>query len=82
MGTYEILEFDTSRMLAEKSRAAVEIGMRYRHKATGSELITTKANFWTLVDGWPVELTEYYDVARLQDHVREVAAKTAGRPSA
>ena len=27
---------------------------------------TTKANFWTLEDGWPVRLTEYYDVAELK----------------
>jgi hypothetical protein len=29
-------------------------------------LKTTKANFWTLEDSWPVKLTEYNHVAELQ----------------
>jgi ketosteroid isomerase-like protein len=44
----------------------VEIPFHYRHRGTGTVLETTKANFWTLEDGWPVRLTEYYDVAELQ----------------
>jgi ketosteroid isomerase-like protein len=74
---YEFLHFDTGGLLVDKDHAAVEIPLRYRHKETGTELMTTKANFWTLVDGWPVQLTEYYDVASLQDHTRTVAAKRA-----
>ena len=60
---YEILSYDTHRPLIEKNRAAVEIPLHYRHRETGTVLETTKANFWTLEDGWPVKLTEYYDIA-------------------
>jgi ketosteroid isomerase-like protein len=76
---YDFLQFDTDGLMVEKDRAAVEIPFRYRHKETGTELTTTKANFWTLVDGWPVQLTEYYDVTSLEAHVRSIAAKHAGQ---
>jgi ketosteroid isomerase-like protein len=63
---YEILHYDTSDLMIEKNHAAVEIPFHYRHRGTGTVLETTKANFWTLEDGWPVRLTEYYDVTDLQ----------------
>lgn len=62
---FEVLSFDTSKLIIVKDRAAVEIPLRYRHKATGKELVTTKANFWMLEDGWPVRLTEYFDIASI-----------------
>jgi hypothetical protein len=52
--------------LIEDDRAAVEIPLRYRHKTTGQELVTIKANIWLLEEGWPVKLTEYYDVGALE----------------
>ncbi|MGZ5863262.1 MAG: nuclear transport factor 2 family protein, partial [Methyloceanibacter sp.] len=66
LARYEIVRFDTSDLLFEKNHAAVEIPLQYRHKETGARLDTVKANFWTLEEGWPVKLTEYYDVAQLQ----------------
>lgn len=76
---YEVLHFDTGGLIVDRDRAAVEIPLRYRHVETGAELLTTKANFWTLVDGWPVQLTEYYDVDNLLDHARIVADRLAGQ---
>ena len=76
---YEFLHFDSGGLIVDRDRAAVEIPLHYRHIETGVELLTTKANFWTLVDGWPVQLTEYYDVPTIQDHARTVAARLAGR---
>ncbi len=72
---YEFLSFDTSGLIVERDRAAVEIPLRYRHKESGAELTTTKANFWTLADGWPVHLTEYYDIGGLEAHARDVVAR-------
>lgn len=63
---YEILRFDTSDLIIERDRAAAEIPMHYRDRQTGTVLKTTTANFWRMEDGWPVKLTEYYDVAQLQ----------------
>jgi ketosteroid isomerase-like protein len=66
LARYEILRYDTSDIIIERNRAAVEIPMHCRDRERGTVLETTKANFWTLEDGWPVKLTEYYDVAELQ----------------
>jgi ketosteroid isomerase-like protein len=66
LARYEILRYDTHDIIIERNRAAVEIPMHYRDRETGTVLETTKANFWTMEDGWPVKLTEYYDLAELQ----------------
>ena len=71
----EFLRFDTSSLLFGKDRVAAEILLHYRHKETGSDLLTTKANFWRLEDGWPTRLTEYYDVATLEAFSADVATR-------
>jgi ketosteroid isomerase-like protein len=50
----------------------------YRHRETGAPFESTKANFWTLEDGWPVKLTEYHDIARVQAFV---AANAGAHPA-
>jgi ketosteroid isomerase-like protein len=65
---YEVLLFDTGKLLGDRTHAAVEIPLRYRHRGKGKVLETTKANFWTLEDGWPVKLIEYYDVGYIQSY--------------
>ena len=59
--------------MTERNRAAIEIPLRYRHRGTGKLFETTKANFWTLEDGWPIKLTEYYDVGYVQSFTASVA---------
>lgn len=66
MDDFEVLTFDTSGLIIERNRAAAEIPFRYRHRASGKLFEMTKGSFWTLEDGWPVRLTEYYDLAYIQ----------------
>jgi len=66
---FDFVIFDTSGLLIESNRAAVEVPIHYRHRETGAPFESTKANFWTLEDGWPVKLTEYHDIARVQAFV-------------
>jgi hypothetical protein len=73
------VQFDTSELLIEKNRAAVEVPIRYRHRETGAPFESTKANFWTLEDGWPAKLTEYHDIARVQALVAAVAGSHPAR---
>jgi ketosteroid isomerase-like protein len=76
---FEILEFDTRGLMIQDGRAGVEIPARYRHRETGIELATMIANFWTFEDGWPVRLSEYHDVARIQGFKQSIAiAATEG----
>jgi hypothetical protein len=72
---YEFLRFDTSDLMTETNRAAIEIPLQYRHRETGTLLETTKANFWTLEEGWPVKLTEYYDIGYIQAFAASVAPR-------
>ena len=76
--TFEILRYDTSNLLINKNGAAAEIFMQYRHKTTGEVLSSSKANFWTFEAGWPVKLTEYYDVAS----IASVSARVSPRADA
>jgi len=76
---FDFVQFDTSELLIEKNRAAVEVPIRYRHRETGAPFESTKANFWTLEDGWPAKLTEYHDIARVQAFVAAVAGSHPAR---
>jgi hypothetical protein len=62
---------DTSDLPIDKNRTAIEAPIRHSHPGVRFESI--KANFWTLEDGWPVKLTEYDDIARVQAFVATVA---------
>lgn len=73
---FDILRFDTSGLMTERNHAAVQIPIRYRHRETGVPLETTIGNFWTFEDGWPVLVTEYHDVGRIQAFSDAVAAST------
>jgi ketosteroid isomerase-like protein len=72
---YDFLSFDTTNFLIEEDRAAVEIAFHYRHKRTGQDLRAIKANIWVLEEGWPVKLTEYYDVGALQSFLQTIGGK-------
>ncbi len=74
---FDVLRFDTSELIFQKNRAGVEIPIRYRHRQTGVELETTMANFWMFEEGWPVKLTEYHGIGRIQAFTANVAALTA-----
>ena len=56
MEQFDFVVFDTSDLLIERNRA-VEVPIHYRHRESGAPFESTKANFWTLEDGWPVKLT-------------------------
>jgi ketosteroid isomerase-like protein len=77
MEQFDFLVFDTSDLLIEGNRAAVEVPIHCRHRKTGTSFQSTKANFWMLEDGWPVKLTEYHDIARVQAFVAAVAIADA-----
>ena len=58
----EFLRYDLSALLVGKDIAAAEISFIYRHRKTGVTLETTKVNFWTFEAGWPIRMTEYFDL--------------------
>jgi ketosteroid isomerase-like protein len=59
--------FDTQylqpgRFIVRDSQAIVEVHTRCRHRASGAWLDTRKQHVWQLEDGWPVKLSEFYDL--------------------
>jgi ketosteroid isomerase-like protein len=73
---FDFLRFDTNDLMIHKERAAAEILIHYSHRQTGVVLETKMANFWTFEEGWPVKLSEYHDIARIQAFAANVAALT------
>ena len=74
---FDLLHFDTSDLMIRKDRAGLEIPSHYRHRATGLQIETMIVNFWTFEDGWPIKLTEYHDIGRVQAFTANLAAATA-----
>jgi ketosteroid isomerase-like protein len=72
---FEVLRFDTSNLLINKNSAAAEIVVQYRYRESGEVLDTTKANFWAFEAGWPIRLTEYYDVASIEAVTARISAR-------
>ena len=68
---------DTRNLMVYRYHAAVEIPIHYVHRETGASFKSTKANFWTLEDGWPVKLAEYYDINQLQAFLSTAAAQSS-----
>ena len=73
---FDFLAFDTSELIIQKERASVEIPIRYRHRQTGAVLETKIANFWTFEESWPVQLSEYHDIGRIQAYTAQLASLT------
>ena len=48
---FDFVVFDTSDLLIERNRAAVEVPIHYRHRESGAPFESTKVNFRTLEDG-------------------------------
>jgi hypothetical protein len=74
---FDFLRFDTGDLMIHKDRASVEIPICYRHRRTGIVLESGIANFWTFEEGWPVKLSEYHDIDRIQAFTAKVAELTA-----
>jgi ketosteroid isomerase-like protein len=76
---FDFLSFNASEALFDNGRAAVEIPIRYRHRATGVPLESVFASFWTFEGDRPVRLSEYHDIGRIQAFANTVAAVEASR---
>jgi ketosteroid isomerase-like protein len=73
---FDFLRFDTSDLMLRGNRVGLEIPIRYRHRETGIQIETMIVNFWTFEDGWPVGLSEYHDIGRIQAFTASLAALT------
>lgn len=74
---FELVQFDTSGLMVERDRAAVQIPAHFHHRKTGVPLKTVRAHFWTIEAGWPVTLNEYFDIGEIEDFVSAVSARSS-----
>ena len=44
------------------NKAVAAVTTRCLHRSSGTWLCTTKKHVWRIEDGWPVELSEFYDL--------------------
>jgi hypothetical protein len=58
---YEFLRVDTSGLMIDNNRAAVEVPIQYRHCSTRPRPISGRSR-----KAWPVRLAEYYDVGTIE----------------
>jgi ketosteroid isomerase-like protein len=65
LADWEMINYKTGEFIAEGERVAMLGSTAWRHRKTGREIDTPKADFWTFRDGKIVEFHELYDTAKL-----------------
>ena len=65
LAEWEMINYKTGEFIAEGDRVAMLGSTAWRHRATGREIDTPKADFWKFRDGKVVEFRELYDTAAL-----------------
>ena len=53
------------------ARAIVTVHTRCRHRPSGKWLDTRKQHIWHIEDGWPVDLSEVYDLAQFEAFMKD-----------
>jgi ketosteroid isomerase-like protein len=71
---YDTRHFEVGKLLVEADRASVDITTRCMLRGTGACLRTTKTHIWKLEDGWPVELSEFYDLTEFDAFMKQALA--------
>jgi ketosteroid isomerase-like protein len=71
---FETQRLSTSHLMIDEGKAALEVNTLCVHRPTGACLDTRKRNLWTLEDGWPTKLDEYYDLALVAAFLQSVSS--------
>ena len=71
---YDTRHFEIGRLVVEADRASVDVTTRCMLRGTGACLYTTKTHIWQLEDGWPVQLTEIYNLAEFDAFLKQALA--------
>ena len=59
---FETQRLSTSHLMIDEGKAALEVNTLCVHRPTGACLDIKKRHLWTIEDGWPTKLDEYYDI--------------------
>jgi len=61
---FDTQRLNTSHLVIDGDKAALEVETVCLHRPTGAYLDTTKNHIWTLEGSWPTQLDEHYDIDR------------------
>jgi len=79
---FETKRFNTGQLTIDDRKATLEVNTLCVHRSTGVSLDIKKQHIWTIEDGWPARLEEYYDVGPVTAFLRSVApSASAGFPT-
>jgi len=59
-------------MAPDETKVVVEVHTRCQHRLSGKLLDTKKKHVWLLEDGWPVRLSEYYDLDQFRAFMKSM----------
>jgi ketosteroid isomerase-like protein len=71
---YDTRQFEVKKLTVGADRARVEVTTRCLLRGTGACLHTTKTHIWRLEDGWPVQLSEFYDLEEFKAFMKQALA--------
>jgi ketosteroid isomerase-like protein len=71
---FETQRLSTNNLVIDEGKAVLEVNTLCVHRSTGAALDAKKRNLWTIEDGWPTKLDEYYDLDRFAAFMQSVAS--------
>ena len=69
-------------MRPDETTVVLDVHTRCQHRLSGRWLDTTKKHVWVLEDGWPVSLSEFYDLEQFAAFMRTNALALKAHPAA
>lgn len=73
--------FDVTSLAADKDRARAAVALRYRHRATGQQLVTTVKFNFTLRQDRIVLIEETHDAENVEAYLRMIKSLAAAKSS-
>ncbi len=63
---FDTQSIEPGQMTPDETKIVLDVRTRCRHRLSGRWLDTTKKHVWLLEDGWPVRLSEFYDLDQFE----------------
>jgi len=69
---FDTQQLEPGKLIVKDGHATVDVIIHCMHRSSGAWLHSTKTHVWRLEDGWPVELTELYDLDEIAAFVKSM----------
>lgn len=68
--SFDTQSIETGPMSLDDIGASLDVETRCMHRHSRSWLHTTKKHVWLLEDGWPISLSEFYDLKQFETFMK------------